>query len=84
MVKPICKSGNEKHRAYHVISAFIAENQIILGELTVEEKTNETNELTAVPELLDMIDVEGAILTADAMIYQKEITKKITENKAIM
>lgn len=77
--KTICGSGNGKHKAYHVISAFVAENQITLGELSVEEKTNE---ITAVPELLDIIDVEGAIVTADAMSCQKKIVEKIIEKKA--
>lgn len=77
--KTICGSGNDKHRAYHVISAFVAENQLTLGELTVEEKTNE---ITAVPELLDLIDVKGDIVTADAMSCQKKIVEKIMEKKA--
>jgi L-fucose isomerase-like protein len=38
--KTIRGSGNEEHKAYHVISAWIAENQITLGQLTVDEKTN--------------------------------------------
>lgn len=62
--KTICGSGNTRHKAYHVISAFVAEIQITLGELAVEEKTNE---ITAVPELLDLIDVKGSVVTADAM-----------------
>lgn len=74
--KTIRGSGNAQHKAYHVISAFVAENQITLGELTVEEKTNE---ITAVPELLDLIDVEGAVVTADAMSCQKKIVEKITD-----
>ena len=77
--KTIRGSGNSQHKAYHVISAFVAENQITLGELTVEEKTNE---ITAVPELLDLIDVEDSIVTADAMSCQKKIVEKITDAKA--
>ena len=77
--KTICGSGNAQHKAYHVISAFVAENQITLGELTVEEKTNE---ITAVPELLDLIDVKGEIVTADAMSCQKKIVEKIIGKKA--
>ena len=77
--KTIRGSGNTEHKAYHVVSAFVAENQITLGEIVVDEKSNE---ITAVPELLDIIDVEGAIVTADAMSCQKDITKKITERKA--
>lgn len=77
--KTICGSGNSQHKAYHVVSAFVAENQLTLGELAVEEKTNE---ITAVPELLDLIDVKGDIVTADAMSCQKKIVKKIIEKKA--
>lgn len=77
--KTICGSGNDKHKAYHVVSAFVAENQLTLGEITVEEKTNE---ITAVPELLDLIDVKGDIVTADAMSCQKKIVEKIIEKKA--
>ena len=77
--KKICGSGNAQHKAYHVVSAFVAESQITLGELTVEEKTNE---ITAVPELLDLIDIEGEIVTADAMSCQRKIVEKIIEKKA--
>jgi predicted transposase YbfD/YdcC len=77
--KTICGSGNDKHRAYHVVSAFVAENQLTLGEICVEEKTNE---ITAVPELLDLIDVAGDIVTADAMSCQKKIVEKIIDKKA--
>ncbi|MCD7943758.1 MAG: ISAs1 family transposase [Clostridia bacterium] len=77
--KSIRGSGNAKHKAYHVVSAFVAENQLTLGEVCVDEKTNE---ITAVPELLDLIDVEGAIVTADAMNCQKKTVEKIIEKKA--
>ncbi len=77
--KTICGSGNAKHKAYHVVSAFVAENQITLGEIVVDEKSNE---ITAVPALLELVDVEGSIVTADAMSCQREITEKITEKKA--
>jgi len=77
--KTICGSGNEDHKAYHVVSAWVAENQITLSEIKTDEKSNE---ITAIPQLLDMIDVEGGIVTADAMNCQKDIVKKITEKKA--
>lgn len=77
--KTIRGSGNDKHRAYHVVSAFVAEHQLTLGEISVEEKTNE---ITAVPELLELIDVEGDIVTADAISCQKKIIEKIVEKKA--
>lgn len=77
--KTICGSASNEHKAYHVVSAFVAENQLTLGEVMVKEKSNE---ITAVPELLDLIDVEGAIVTADAMSCQKAIIGKIAEKKA--
>ena len=77
--KTIRGSRNADHKAYHVVSAWVAENQMTLGQIKVEEKTNE---ITAVPELLDMLDVEGSIITADAMSCQKAITAKIVECKA--
>lgn len=77
--KTIRGSKSESHRAYHVVSAFVAENQLVLGELVTEEKSNE---ITAVPELLDSLNIENSIVTADAMSCQKEIVKKIREGKA--
>ena len=76
--KTICGSRNDQHRAYHVVSAFVAENQLTLWEITVDEKSNE---ITAVPQLLDLIDVKGCIVTADAISCQKTIVEKIVENK---
>ena len=72
-------SGNEQHKAYHVVSAFVAESHLTLGEIAVPEKTNE---ITAIPELLDFIDVKGDIVTIDAMGCQKAIAEKIFGKKA--
>lgn len=77
--KTICGSGNHQHKAYHVISAFVANNHITLGEIVTEEKSNE---ITAVPELLEMLDIKNNIITADAMSCQKEIVKTIIKKKA--
>lgn len=77
--KTIRGSKNKEHKAYHVVSAFIAKNHITFGEITVPEKSNE---ITAVPELIDMLDVENSIITADAMSCQKKITEKIIDGKA--
>jgi len=77
--KTICGSGTESHRAYHVVSAFVAENQLVLGELVTDEKSNE---ITALPELLASLNIENSIVTADAMSCQKEIVKKAVEGKA--
>jgi predicted transposase YbfD/YdcC len=77
--KTICGSKSAKHPAYHVVSAWVAENHITLGELAVDEKSNE---ITAIPELLDLIDIEGDIVTIDAMGCQTDIAKKIREKRA--
>ncbi len=71
--KTIRGSANRQRKAYHVVSAFVAESQITLGKINAEEKTDE---ITAVPKLLDLINVDGAIVTADAMSCQKKIVKK--------
>jgi predicted transposase YbfD/YdcC len=77
--KTLRGSKSAEHKAYHVVSAFVSENRITLGELKTEEKSNE---IAAVPELLDMLDIDGAIVTADAMSCQTKIAEKITEKRA--
>ena len=72
-------SGSAWRKAYHVVSAFVAENQITLGELATDEKSNE---ITAVPELLKFLDIEKSVITADAMSCQAEIVKTIARGKA--
>jgi predicted transposase YbfD/YdcC len=64
---------------FHVVSAWIGEHGLTLGQLTTEEKSNE---IKAVPKLLDSLDVRGDVVTADAMSCQKEIAKKIREKGA--
>ena len=77
--KTIRGSANKTHKAYHVVSAFIAENQITLGEICVNEKSSEIN---AVPQLLDLLYIDNAIITADLMSCQKKIIKKIVDQNA--
>lgn len=77
--KTICGSGNNEHRAYHVVSAFVVENQITLGEIATQEKSNE---ITAVPELLESLNIKGSIITADAMSCQKKIVETICTKHA--
>jgi predicted transposase YbfD/YdcC len=63
----------------HLVSAWASNNELILGQLKTEEKSNE---ITAIPSLLDALFLEGAIVTIDAMGCQKEIVNKIVEKKA--
>lgn len=72
--KTIRGSGNTEHKAYHVVSAWVAENQITLGQLEISEKSNE---ITAIPELLETLDINGSTVTIDAMGCQKQIAEKI-------
>ncbi len=62
----------------HVVSAWANEYGLSLGQVATEEKSNE---ITAIPELIDQIDVKGAIVTIDAMGCQKDIAKKIVDAK---
>jgi predicted transposase YbfD/YdcC len=66
-------------RAIHTVSAWANENKMVLGQLKVDEKSNE---ITAIPKLLDLLDIAGCTVTIDAMGTQKKITEKIIENKA--
>lgn len=63
----------------HLVSLFAAEAGIILAQQPVEHKSNE---ITAIPKILDQIDIHGAILTSDAMGCQKNIAKIICDKHA--
>jgi predicted transposase YbfD/YdcC len=63
----------------HIVSAFCKLNEISLGQIKVSEKSNE---ITAIPELLDLIAAKGCIVTIDAMGCQKKIAEKIIEKEA--
>jgi hypothetical protein len=58
----------------HIVSAWASEQGVALGQLATEEKSNE---ITAIPELLDQIDIGGAVVTIDAMGCQKAIAQMI-------
>jgi len=60
----------------HLVSAWASENGLSLGQVATEEKSNE---ITVIPELIERIDVRGAIVTIDAMGCQKDIAEKIVE-----
>ncbi len=63
----------------HMISAWSSRQRLVLGQKKVAEKSNE---ITAIPDLLDLLTLKGAIVTIDAMGCQKEIARKITEKGA--
>ncbi len=62
----------------HVVSAWASEQGLMLGQVATEAKSNE---ITAIPELIDRIDVKGGVVTIDAMGCQKDIAKRIVDAK---
>ena len=73
------KKGNSLQYKLHMISAWAASNGISLGQVKVNEKSNE---ITAIPELINALDLEEYIITIDAMGCQKTIAKTIIDKKA--
>lgn len=70
------KSSNKS--AIHMVSAWASDNMITLGQVKTAEKSNE---ITAIPELLDLLEIKGCIVTIDAMGCQKKIINKIVTDK---
>lgn len=75
--------GSHHHRlgkkAIHMVSAFASDQSLTLGQLKTEEKSNE---ITAIPELLAMLDLKGSIVTIDSMGCQTAIAMAIAEQGA--
>ena len=71
-------NGNKNQRPNHIVSA-VDERGFCLGQRRVEEKTNE---IKAIPELLDHLNIKGTIITTDAMGTQTAIVKKIRQKRA--
>ena len=62
----------------YIVSAFIGEIGLSIGQVKVDDKSNE---ITAIPDLLDLLDIEGATITIDAIGTQENIVNKIVEKK---
>jgi predicted transposase YbfD/YdcC len=65
-----------KKNPLHIVSAWSSKNGIVLGQVETEAKSNE---ITAIPELLKILDIKGSIVTIDAMGCQTEIAQKILD-----
>jgi predicted transposase YbfD/YdcC len=74
--KTLRGSGTTKLKPLHLVSAWASANHLSLGQVAVDDKSNE---ITAIPELLDLLCVKGALVTIDAMGCQKEIAAKIRD-----
>ena len=79
--KTVRRSYQEKGRkaAIHMVSAFATRQRLVLGQVKVSEKSNE---IVAIPRVLDMLSIDGAIVTIDAMGCQRGIAQKIIDKKA--
>lgn len=76
--KTLRRAHGKDQKPLHLVSAFAAENRLVLSQQAVDDKSNE---ITAIPELLRMLDVKKAIITIDAMGCQKEIAAQIKEQE---
>ena len=77
--KTICSTPKitEYEKPMHIITALLVDKAISLGQKTIESKSNE---IPAVRELIDELDIKGAVVTIDAMHCQKETAEKIIDN----
>src|SRR3984893_10420494 len=75
------RSHNRKtgHKALHLVSAFATNSRLVLGQEAVDEKSNE---ITAIPALLERLDLEGALVSTDAMGCNPTIAQSILDAKA--
>ena len=74
--KTIRRSQSKKHRAFHIETAYLSDMEIVLGQVVVDEKSNE---ITAIPELLKMLALEGSTVTIDAIGTHSDIAEAVRE-----
>ena len=67
-------SKDSAFKGLHHLSAYVAEARLVIAHQATEEKSNE---ITAIPELLDLIDITGSVVSLDAMGTQRDIARKI-------
>lgn len=77
--KTLRSSQDGATKALHMVSAFASERKIILGQ---ERVSNKSNEITAIPKLLELLDIKGGLVTIDALGCQTKIADKIIEKEA--
>lgn len=78
-MRGIAEKGSGK-KAIYIVSAWCSKNNLVLGQVKTEEKSNE---ITAILELLDLLFIKGGIVTIDAMGCQKDISRKIIEESIL-
>ena len=78
--KTVRKSGNRDHKAAHIETAYLSDLQLVLRQTATDEKSNE---ITAIPQLLDMLELPKCTVTIDAMGTQTDIAEKIRSKDAV-
>ena len=72
---------NSNQSAIHMVSAWACGPKLVIGQRKVDDKSNE---ITAIPELLELLNIKGAIVTIDAMGCQREICKKVEKKRSLL
>ena len=72
---------NSNQAAIHMVSAWACGQKLVIGQRKVDDKSNE---ITAIPELLELLNIKGAIVTIDAMGCQREICKKVEKKRSLL
>ena len=67
---------NGEIRPIHIVSAWATGQNLVMGQVKTDEKSNE---ITAIPELLDLLNIKGVLVSTDAMGCQKEMAQKIVD-----
>ncbi|MBQ6961564.1 MAG: ISAs1 family transposase [Clostridia bacterium] len=73
------RSGNKEHKAAHIETAFLSDLELVLGQMATEEKSNE---LTAIPKLLEILALTKCTVTIDAMGTHRDIAEAIHDKGA--
>ena len=73
------EDSSNKHNLPHIVSAFASKNKVCLAQVKVDKKSNE---ITAIPKLIDLLSLKDTIVTIDAMGCQAKIAKKIIDAEA--
>ena len=72
------RTHGESQQALHMVSALASESGLVMAQKCVEDKSNE---ITAIPYLLDILDLEGSVISIDAMGCQKSVDEKVITKK---
>ena len=77
--KTLCGSRNEEDHVIHMVSAWANQNQLVLGQIKTADKSNE---IKAIPQLLDLLEIKGCLVTIDAIGCQTKIAEKVVAQEA--